>query len=151
MPSFCLKPKSQEPLPNHETIDNYKGDYNFKITPEFREKIQKICDYFKGSRKYHNYTKKMLFSDASTNRHIYEVTVAEVFNFNGFEAVKFKIVGQSFLYNQIRKMMGFVIELCRQGLDSSIIENTFKANKMEIPKAPAEGLYLYKVDFFNVD
>lgn len=146
LPSFCLKPKSLETNSIEKvSFDNYLGDYSFKITPEYREKIDNICKYYKGSKKYHNYTKKMSFKDDSSTRHIYELSLNEIIEYEGFQAVKFKIIGQSFLYNQIRKMIGFIIQVCRDGLETSVIENSFYANKMDIPKAPAEGLYLYKV------
>ena len=147
LPAFCLKPKSSETNidPEKNTFDTYIGDYNFKLTPEYHEKIQNICKYYKGTKKYHNYTKKMSFKEESTNRHIYELSCDELIDYEGFQAVKFKIIGQSFLYNQIRKMIGFIIQICRDSLDTKIIENSFFSNKMNIPKAPAEGLYLYKV------
>ena len=104
-----------------------------------------MCKFYKGTKKYHNYTKKASFQDDSTNRHIYELSCVELIDFENFQAIKFKIVGQSFLYNQIRKMIGFIIQICIESLDTKFIENSFSANKLDIPKAPAEGLYLYKV------
>ena len=146
LPLFCLKPKNLcEEYSNEDNIDNYKGDYNFKLTTEYHEKIKNICKFFKGTKKYHNYTKKLNFSEPSANRHIYEVTCDEIIKFDNFEAIKFKIIGQSFLYNQIRKMIGAIIELCHDLKDISFLENSVMANKMDIAKAPAEGLYLYKV------
>ena len=122
------------------------GDYQFRMTPEYHEKIQNICKFYKGTKKYHNYTRKMAFKDESTNRHIYELSCLELIEFENFQAIKFKIVGQSFLYNQIRKMIGFIIQVCIESSDAKFIENSFLANKIDIPKAPAEGLYLYKVN-----
>ncbi len=89
----------------------------------------------------------MSFSDESTNRHIYELTCNELIENDSFQSIKFKIIGQSFLYNQIRKMIGFIIQMCIEDLDSSIILNSFYSNKMDIPKAPAEGLFLNKVTY----
>jgi tRNA pseudouridine38-40 synthase len=147
LPSFCLKPKVLDKYMHDgkDNLENFKGDYNFKITPEYHEKIMNICKFYKGTKKYHNYTKKMSFSDESTNRHIYELTCNELIENESFQAIKFKIIGQSFLYNQIRKMIGFIIQICREELDSNVILHSFYSNKMDIPKAPAEGLYLYKV------
>ena len=46
LPAFCLKPKSNEVTNVNTTIDNYVGDYQFRITPEYHEKIQNIIfDY----------------------------------------------------------------------------------------------------------
>lgn len=151
LPSFCLEPKMlAKPDANSTNIENFVGNYEFTITPEFHEKIKEVCRYFKGTKKYHNYTKKLNFSEPSANRHMYEVSCHEIIKFNGFEAIKFKIIGQSFLYNQIRKMIGAVIDVCRENRDLKYVENTFFANKVDIPKAPAEGLYLYKVYTINI-
>jgi len=147
LPAFCLKPKSSEESSLSATFETYVGDYKFRITPEYQEKIQNICKYYKGTKKYHNYTKKMSFNDDSTRRHIYEFSCNDLIEFENFQAIRFKIIGQSFLYNQIRKMIGFVIQICRDCLDTNVIENSFFANKMDIPKAPGEGLYLYKIDY----
>ena len=52
----------------------------------------------------------------SSQRHIIEMSCDDIFDFQDFEAVKFKIIGQSFLYNQIRKMIGMIIDLMRFGI-----------------------------------
>jgi tRNA pseudouridine38-40 synthase len=146
LPSFCLEPKSLcKQITASDNIDNFSGDYSFKISPEYHEKIKEICKFFKGTKKYHNYTKKLPFSDPSANRHIYELTCDEIIQFENFEAIKLKFIGQSFLYNQIRKMVGSIVEVCHDMRDISFLENSVMANKMDIAKAPAEGLYLYKV------
>lgn len=155
LPTFCLEPKLTE---NKERITkesnnflNYLGDYSYKIPQEIMEKVKMICADFKGSRKYHNYTRKMASSDPSSRRHIYEVSVAEVINYEHFEAIRFKIVGQSFLYNQIRKMIGIIIDICRNSKGMDYFNNTFMDNKFDVVKAPAEGLYLSKViNFFSL-
>jgi tRNA pseudouridine38-40 synthase len=147
LPSFMLEPKILNPDRVRTGIDKFNGNYNFRITPEYHEKIKTVCKFFKGSKKYHNYTKKLNFHDPSSVRHIYEFSCDELIDFESFQAIKFKIVGQSFLYNQIRKMIGSVIEVCRDTRDSTFLENSILANKIDIPKAPAEGLYLFRIDY----
>jgi tRNA pseudouridine38-40 synthase len=147
LPSFMLEPKNLNDSSNKKGIDAYVANYDFKITPEYHQKIQTVCEYFKGSKKYHNYTKKISFNDASSVRHIYQFSCDELINFESFQAIKFKIVGQSFLYNQIRKMIGSVIDVCRGVKDMTYLENSMLANKIDIPKAPAEGLYLFRIDY----
>jgi tRNA pseudouridine38-40 synthase len=152
LPSFCLQPKILcKEITASDNIDNYCADYSFKITPEYHEKVKQICRFFKGTKKYHNYTKKLSFSEPSANRHIYELSCDEIIQFDNFEAIKFKFIGQSFLYNQIRKMVGGIIEVCHDMNDMSFLENSVMANKMDIAKAPAEGLYLYKVYRIKLD
>lgn len=42
-------------------------------------------------------------------------------------------------------MIGSIIDICRQDKSINFIENTFFANKMDVPLAPGDGLYLYNV------
>jgi tRNA pseudouridine38-40 synthase len=145
LPAYMLEPraKDEEKL----QLNDYKPNYLFKISTEYHEKIKEVCKFFKGSKKYHNYTKKLTFNDASAVRHIYEFSCNEIINFENFQVIKFTIIGQSFLYNQIRKMIGSIIEVCREMKDSTFLENSLLSNKMDIPKAPAEGLYLRRIDY----
>ena len=149
LPTFCLEPnitEDKDRVPKEEnTLKTYLGNYKYRIPAELMEKVKLICAGFKGTKKYHNYTRKMAFSDSSARRHIYEVSVDELIEYENFEAIRFKIVGQSFLYNQIRKMIGVIIDLCRTSKDMDYFNNTFLDNKFDVPKAPAEGLYLSKV------
>jgi len=147
LPSFMLEPKILSPDLVRTGIDKFTGNYNYRITPEYHEKIKTVLKFFKGSKKYHNYTKKLNFHDPSSVRHIYEFSCDELIDFESFQAIKFKIVGQSFLYNQIRKMIGSVIEVCRDSRDSTFLENSILANRIDIPKSPAEGLYLFRIDY----
>ncbi len=146
LPCFMLEPRANCPSSGN-TIDNFVGNYKYKITPELHEKIQEICKTFKGTKKYHNYTKRLAFSDASSQRHIYELTCDELIEWENFQGIKFKIIGQSFLYNQIRKMIGSIVDISRECRDLTYLENTFLANRVDVPKAPAEGLYLHRIDY----
>lgn len=148
IPSFMLEPKSLSiSSPKGVSIDTFVANYEYKITPEFHEKVKEICKFFKGTKKYHNYTRNLKFADSSSQRHIYELSCDELIDYKNFQGIKFKIVGQSFLYNQIRKMIGGVVDMCREGRDFQYLENTFLANRVDVPKAPAEGLYLYRIDY----
>ena len=139
LPSFCLMPKSLS--------KDYLKPTDFKIKPEYQEKVQSLCTLFRGTKRYHNYTKKIDFKDPQSQRIIFEVTCHEIFEIEGTEYIKFKLVGQSFLYNQIRKMIGMIIKCCRDSLTSEDLLKSFENNKTDTPLAPAEGLYLYKIDY----
>lgn len=138
MPSFCFQPKNLE---NEEKI------MNFKLNSELKEKLSKFCSAFKGTKKYHNYTRKLTFNDGSSQRVIYEVSINEVYDVNGIEYIKFKLIGQSFLYNQIRKMIGMLVLCMRENKSIEFFNDSFKEDKFLTPKAPAEGLYLFKIDY----
>lgn len=63
------------------------------------------------------------------------------------EFVHFYLKGQSFLYNQIRKMVGCMIQVCHGMLDKQFIANTHRDNVMEVVLAPGDGLMLEKVGY----
>ena len=146
LPTFLLERKNEE---NKDFIkyEDYKPNYGYKLTEEDINKLKEICTIFLGTKKYHNYTQKVGFSDMSSQRHIIEMNCDDIIDLGDFQAIKFKIIGQSFLYNQIRKMIGMIIDLMRYGKDMDYLKNSFLSNKYEIPKAPGEGLYLKNIDY----
>ena len=64
-----------------EALDDYRANYSFKLSPEYHEKIKNIFKCFRGSKNYHNYTKKVAFKEPQSKRHIYEFTCDELINF----------------------------------------------------------------------
>ena len=146
LPTFLLERQNEE---NKDVIkyEDYQPNYGYKLTQEDINKLKEICKIFLGTKKYHNYTQKVGFSDMSSQRHIIEMNCDDIIDLGDFQAIKFKIIGQSFLYNQIRKMIGMIIDLMRFGKDMDYLKNSFLSNKYEIPKAPGEGLYLKYIDY----
>lgn len=61
--------------------------------------------------------------------------------------VKFNIEGQSFVYNQIRKMIGGMVFVFVNHYEPQFIGNTFFRNQFYLPIAPPNGLYLKTIDF----
>ena len=145
IPSFLF-----EPILNKENkieMKDFVGNYSFKLNENSKEKLNKFCKNFLGTKKYHNYTKNVGFSQMSSQRHIYKFEYVFENLESNFEVIKFIIIGQSFLYNQIRKMIGMIINCMRDDLDFEYFENSFLSNKVDIPKAPAEGLFLRRIDY----
>ena len=75
------------------------------------------------------------------------IKVKEYKVYDGIEFARVFLVGQSFLYNQIRKMMGSVFMVMHYGLPEAFIDNSLKDNDTNIPTAPGEGLMLNRVAF----
>ena len=69
------------------------------------------------------------------------------------EFVHFFLKGQSFLYNQIRKMIGVIIQAFRGGLDDNFVPNTLRDNVVNVALAPGDGLMLERVcyDKYNAN
>lgn len=86
----------------------------------------------------------MLYLRANTymyiNRETQEVTNAE--DPKAMEFIHFFLKGQAFLYNQIRKMIGSIIQIFRGGLSDEFLPNTFTDNYVNVCLAPGDGLLL---------
>ena len=61
--------------------------------------------------------------------------------------IKIFLHGQSFIYNQIRKMVGMVISVFQNDLDELFIHNSFGQNVCPVWLAPSEGLLLDQIQF----
>ena len=119
-----------------------------KLTEEELNKVQILCTKFEGTHKYHNYTRNMLCDQAQAKRFMMNME-ASVENYGGIEYLKFFLRGQSFLYNQIRKMIGAIILISRNQLTVEYLENSLKDNVVDIPLAPPNGLILNRVYIYK--
>jgi tRNA U38,U39,U40 pseudouridine synthase TruA len=63
------------------------------------------------------------------------------------EFVRFTVIGQSFLLNQIRHMVGLAIDYARGACNSSVVDMVFGPYLTWVPLAPAEGLFLHTAYF----
>ncbi|GME89770.1 unnamed protein product [Ambrosiozyma monospora] len=105
-------------------------------------KFQETLNLFKGHHNFHNFTVGKDYRDKSANRYMLNFKVSEPFEIEGIEWVSVKVHGQSFMLHQIRKMIGLTTMIVRTGAPSKKLLAAFKAQKVNIPKAPALGLLL---------
>jgi tRNA pseudouridine38-40 synthase len=127
LPSFVFE-KQKEIKQNEEIIivgddfDLKKINYNYDLPEEDFLKLKKIIknyegifqNFLKGRKSYHNFTKRgSKESKDSYIRIIKEFTVTNKFSIKDLQFVKFRIIGESFMLNQIRKMMGLIILIMR--------------------------------------
>ena len=64
---------------------------------------------------------------------------------DGVEFVRARVLGASFLLNQIRIMIGTAVEVARGAAPLSMFTSAFSFANMKLPMAPPTGLYLDKV------
>jgi len=102
---------------------------------------------FEGTHNFHNYTKRVSATNPSARRTITAFTVSPEFRVGGRAFVLFAIRGNSFMMNQIRKMVAVVVATARGLLDPTRIEASFGQEKWAIPKLPGEGLMLERVEY----
>ena len=113
---------------------------------------------FKGTHNFHNFAKDVKYTDGNAKRHMISLKAElvvpgkDVCNSDGAglgngNFVLIQIQGQSFMYHQIRKMMGFLMESLQYNLPSVYRQNSFMRNVMRIWLAPPDGLMLHMVEF----
>ncbi|OMJ75529.1 hypothetical protein SteCoe_25308 [Stentor coeruleus] len=130
--------------------------YLFPLTPlrsifssqETIEKINIIAKKFYGTHSFHNYTRDILPGKPEAKRYVikFELETNPVVYENS-EYIKFIITGQSFLYHQIRKMIGMTVSVFAGKMQDCDVEKSFADDNFVVPLAPAEGLSLGRVHF----
>lgn len=107
--------------------------------------LREALKQFEGTRKYHNFSPGKHPLDPSAQRYITSFTCCDPF-VQGEEAVEWiciSIEGQSFLLNQIRKMVALVFEAVRGAAPPNVFDFVFAPeNKVDFLMAPGVGLYL---------
>lgn len=116
---------------------------------ELLKKFDKLLQMFIGTHNFHNYTKKGDYKDGKMNRHMIELGCSyyQPKDYPDKEYILVRLHGQSFIYNQIRKMMGMIMFVFRNDLDEVYVENSFGSNVYNVWLAPGEGLTLDRMFF----
>ncbi|OEH78143.1 tRNA pseudouridine synthase [Cyclospora cayetanensis] len=128
-------------------------DIPAKVAPEdLIDRLGKVMRLYEGTHCYRNFTRKSKNKDknpAAFKRHIHSATRSTLQQVklgklpgNEEPVAIVRLEGQSFLYNQIRKMMGLAIEICRGTAPVSAIRFATSRAAAFLHTAPAEGLLL---------
>ena len=112
LPTFCLQrrvltevqEKQSESKEDAPELD--LSHYEYRISNDEIERVTELCTFFQGTHKFHNYTKNVLSKEPNAKRYILSMKITKKIEIEGIEFLHFSLVGQSFLYNQIRKMIG---------------------------------------------
>ncbi|KAH7413036.1 pseudouridine synthase [Cadophora sp. MPI-SDFR-AT-0126] len=120
----------------------------YRISASRRERVQEALNCYVGTRNFHNYTIQKTFSDPSAKRVIRSFKVGpDPIIINDTEWLSLKVHGQSFMMHQIRKMVAMAALVVRCGTPLSIINDSYGAANISIPKAPGLGLLLERPVF----
>ena len=117
---------------------------------EILENIGKLTQRFLGAHNFHNFTRRLKPTDKQSYRVIHEVKV-EIFKPEHVKLpenqtlIVFYFHGQSFLYHQIRKMVGILPQSFHRAEGDELITRAFEKEKLDIWIAPSEGLLLDRV------
>ncbi|KAM0686138.1 tRNA pseudouridine synthase 1 [Conglomerata obtusa] len=123
-------------------IDN--EDFNF---------INNLFQKYIGTKNFHNFTTTA--NTKGTIRYIKSIILSKPYITDDFEFINVKILGNSFMLHQIRKMIGFVITIYKYAKDKTneLFDKVYTELKWNIPKAPSEYLFLDHpcFDFYDKD
>ena len=145
--------ESRKPTPISEGVKKLRIAYiaakrAYRIHPSRLRRVREALSLYEGTRNYHNYTVQKSFSDPSAKRVIKSFVVnPHPILINGTEWLSLKVHGQSFMMHQIRKMVGMVALMVRCGCDLRRITESYRPEKISIPKAPSLGLLLERPVF----
>mmetsp|Transcript_3448 Transcript_3448/g.4687 ORF Transcript_3448/g.4687 Transcript_3448/m.4687 type:complete len:391 (+) Transcript_3448:711-1883(+) len=144
----------RDPLTDHETscLQQNRKFMEYRALPEQLQSLRDALQSFQGTNTFHNYTRGLSHKDASASRYIVSFTVGEPVlspistSVNDtkmqVEWVPTQVVGQSFLLNQIRKMISMAVDVARGFATMDSLKESLSNCKMKTGTAPAEGLFL---------
>lgn len=161
MTPMLAKDIVQEKIDSHVLEEARAALINHRVTPEQMEKLRNGLKLFEGTHCFHNYTRRVGADNASSTRYILSfvpldpIIVPGSVNEDGSKQpdtqwIPLQVVGQSFLLNQIRKMVSAAADLARGSVSQERIEQSLtKEHRMKINVAPAQGLFLDR-SFFEL-
>ncbi|KAJ3337366.1 tRNA pseudouridine synthase 1 [Gonapodya sp. JEL0774] len=159
---------SAHPFPDPSTLgfslynDNREGRFRMyevpKSTPEQLEakrtwrvpaesvaRLREVLSGYVGTRNFHNFTIGKKYEERNSKRHIISFECSDPYIRDGVEWLGLKVWGNSFMLHQIRKMVGLAVLMVRTKTPLSLLTRSFSPVKLNIPKAPASGLFLNQV------
>ncbi|KAG9257169.1 tRNA pseudouridine synthase [Emericellopsis atlantica] len=148
-----FSPKKRQLGPLDFALKDVKAGYvaakrRYRVSQERMQRLQDILHKYVGTHIFHNYTVQKNAQDPSARRHIksFELNPKPII-IGDTEWLSLKVHGQSFMMHQIRKMVGLATLMVRCGTPLERVEESYKAQKMAIPKAPGLGLLLERPVF----
>eukprot|EP00981_Chlorochromonas_danica_P002112 scaffold424_cov165-Ochromonas_danica.AAC.12 len=144
-----VDPKSAKTL-NRDHIESVRSSFiNYRVPAEQLTLLREALELYKGTHLYHNFTTGMDGTESNAKRYITDFVCSDPYveSSNGIEWLRLSVLGQSFLFNQIRKMVAFAIDIARGLTTKDALSSALERKKMDIPLAPAMGLYLNDIFF----
>jgi tRNA pseudouridine(38-40) synthase len=126
----------------------------YTVDDTTKAELQAALSCYEGTHKFHNFTSGKTAADSEAQRYIMRFKVVEkiVDAATGVQWLLLEIHGQSFLYNQIRKLVGGALNVVRGVLSGGVMDlQTHYLDTQEqrgdIPIAPGIGLYLHEMEY----
>jgi len=121
----------------------------FRASPQQLQSLRAALKGYEGTNPYHNFTTGKAPSDSNVKRFVVEFECDDpvVDESTGVEWVLLSVLGQSFLLNQIRKMVGLAVDIARGATSIDKISDAFSPQRLDVPMAPGQGLFLDELFF----
>lgn len=115
---------------------------------ESDEDDEEAGEYLAGASQFENEEETSRKSLPRHRRSIYSCSGSLIRDFYGEPYLRVHIVGQAFLFNQIRCMIGGAVAVATKGMSRTMFDAALDTNRIiRIPIAPAEGLVLLSSSF----
>lgn len=144
-----IDPATSRSLNRSHLDECYQTLKNYRVSPEVLAVLRETLQMYHGTRGYHNFTSGKDASEMNAKRYMISFTAGEPFvvESTGVEYVLLAVQGQSFLLNQIRKMVAFAVAVARGDATSADLSTAFEPAQVFVPMAPSLGLYLFELFF----
>lgn len=123
----------------------------YRLSSDKLKLINELLQVYNGSKNFHNFTINKNFSNVSCLRHIKHLECDPPFLVDDVEFCVIRIRGNSFMMHQIRKMIGLILAVIRDVIDSSIFDQAFTDKLINCPTAPGLGLVLDRLHYDEYD
>lgn len=136
---------------NKITIDQscLNSIYSYRIDNSTKELLSDLFHQFEGTHYFHNYSRKLYLGNPEAQRFVISASIKETFIVSDIEFIRLSIRGQSFLFNQIRKMIGALFLITHFDINRDFITHSLNWESIKIPIVPSEGLILDYVSYEN--
>lgn len=121
--------------------------YNYKLNVE---KMREAIKYYEGKHDFRAFVTENSDKENCV-RTVISAKIEE--DVNNPEKIIFKFVGDGFLRYQVRNMVGLLFKVGQEKIDPFMVKEILdsKSRKKNGVTAPAEGLYLVRVAYSNLD
>lgn len=121
--------------------------HDYRVPAERLERANQVLQMYQGQTNFHNFTIQKEHFDRSAQRKIEFINCSEPFIESGIEFSKITVKGESFMYHQIRKMVGMALAVIRGVVDDDLLARSLTAKQFHTPIAPGLGLMLERLHF----
>mmetsp|Transcript_41753 Transcript_41753/g.65331 ORF Transcript_41753/g.65331 Transcript_41753/m.65331 type:complete len:235 (-) Transcript_41753:215-919(-) len=145
-------PKPAMPPPPPGVLGRVLGPggplHGYRAPPEKLAALASALAGYRGTHNFHNFTSRRAATDKSCHRYIMSFDTGEPWvDDHGTEWVCLTVLGQSFLLNQIRKLVALAVQVARGAQTRGAVRTALSKKKHCLPMAPGDGLYLDSLFF----